>query len=80
MLEQEVVNLGEEMHPALAVAILVTAVDAVVLVGIDHQVELLAIADHGLDELHGVLVMDVVVAATMAEQVVALDHLGVMNG
>ena len=77
MFEKEVVDLGEKMHPAFAVAILfVATVDAVVLVGIDHQVELLAIADHGLDEFHGILVVDIIVAATVTEQVVALDQLG----
>ena len=79
MLEQEVVDLGEEMHAAFAVAILVTTIDSVILVRIDHQVKLLAIADHGFDELHGVLVVNVVVAATVAKQVVAFDQLGVMH-
>ena len=72
MFKQEVVNLGKQMHPALAVAIFIATVDTVVLVGIDHQVELLAVADHSFDELHGVLVVDVVVAAAVAEQVIAL--------
>ncbi len=80
MLEQEAIDLGEEVHAALAVAVFVVAVDAVVLVGIDHQVELLAVRDHGLDEFHGVLVVDVVVAAAVAEQVVALDELRVVDG
>ena len=81
MSEQEIVNLCEQVHSALSVAIfLVAAVDAVVFVGIDHQVKLLAVRDHGLDELHGVLVVDVVVAAAMAKQVVALDQSGVVNG
>ena len=73
MLKQEVVDLVEEMHPALTVAVFVAAIDAVVLIGIDHQVELLAVRNHGLDELHRVLVVDVVVAATVAEQVVAFN-------
>jgi len=73
MLKQEVVNLIEQMHPALTVAVFVASVDAVVLIGIDHQVELLAVRNHGLDELHSVLVVDVVVAATVAEQVVAFN-------
>ena len=72
MLEQEVVDLGEQVHPALTVAVFITAVDAVILVGVNHQVKLLAVADHGLDEFHGVLVVDVIVAATMAEQVILI--------
>ena len=68
MLKQEVVNLVEEMHAALAAAIFVATVDAVVLVGIDHQVKLLAVRNQGLDELHGVLVVDIVVTTTVAEQ------------
>ena len=80
MFEQEIVNLVEQVHPALAVAVFVAAIDAVVLVGINHQVELLAVRNHGLDEFHGVLVVDIVVAATMAEQVVALDHCRVVDG
>ena len=73
MLKQEVVNLVEEVHTALAAAIFVTTVDAVVLIGIDHQVKLFTIRNHGLDELHGVLVVDIVVTTTVAEQVVAFD-------
>ncbi len=80
VLKQEVVNFVEEVHAALAATIFVTTVDAVVLVGINHQVELLAIRNHGLDEFHGVLVVDIVVAAAMAEQVVALDHRRVVDG
>ena len=43
MFEKETINLGEQVHTAFAVAIFVAAVDAVVLVWINHQVELLAI-------------------------------------
>ena len=78
MLKQEIINLVEEVHSALAVAVFVAAVDAVVLVGINHQVELLVVGNHGLDEFHSVLVMDIVVAAAVAEQVVALDELRVV--
>ena len=80
MLKQEVVNLVKEMHAALAGAIFIATVNAVVLVRIDHQIKLLAIRNHGLDEFHGVLVVNVVVAAAMAEQVVALDHRRVVDG
>ncbi len=79
MFKQEVVNLVEEVHAALTVAIFVAAVDAVVLVGINHQVELLVVGNHGLDEFHGILIVDVVVAAAVAEQVVALNELRVMH-
>ena len=79
MFKQEIVNLVEEMHTALAAAIFVAAVDAVVLVGIYHQVKLLSVRNHGLDELHGVLVVDIVVTTAVAEQVVALYHRCVMN-
>ena len=68
------------MHAALAAAIFVATVDAVVLVGINHQLELLAIRNHGLDKFHGVLVVDIVVAAAMAKQVVTLDHRRVVDG
>ena len=44
MLEEEVVNLVEKVHPTFAVAVFVASVDAVVLVGINHQVKLLAVA------------------------------------
>ena len=43
MFEKETINLGEQVHTAFAVAIFVAAIDAVVLVWINHQVELLAI-------------------------------------
>ena len=78
MLKQEIINLGEQVHPALAEAVFVAAVDAVVLVGINHQVELLAVGNHRLNELHGILVVDVIIAAAMAEQVIALDEFGVV--
>ena len=45
MLKQEIVNLVEEVHTAFATTIFVAAVDAVVLVGINHQVELLTKAE-----------------------------------
>ena len=72
--KQEIVNLVEEMHPALATAVFIAAVDAMVLVGIDHQVELLAVGNHGLDEFHRVLVVDIVVAAAVAKQIITFDH------
>ena len=74
MLKQEVVNLVKQVHPALAVAVFVAALDSVVLVGINHQVELLAVRNHGLDKFHGVLVVDIIVAAAVTEQVVALNQ------
>ena len=80
MLKQEVVNLVEQVHPALATTVFIAAVDAVVLVGIDHQVELLAVRNHGLDKFHGVLVVDIVVAAAVAKQVVTLDEFRVVDG
>ena len=43
MLKQEVVNFVEKMHAAFASAIFVTTVDAVILVGIDHQIKLFAV-------------------------------------
>ena len=73
MFKQEIVNLGEQVHPALAAAVFIAAVDAVVLVGINHQVELFAVGNQCLDEFHRILVVDVVVAATVAEQVVAFN-------
>ena len=79
MLKQEIVNLVEKVHPTLAVAVFVAAVNAVVLVGINHQVELLVVGNHGLDEFHSVLIVDVVVAAAVAEQLVALDELRVVH-
>ena len=79
MLKQEIINLVEKVHAALAVAVFVATVNAVVLVGINHQVELLVVGNHGLDEFHGILVVDIVVAAAMAKQVVAFDELGVMH-
>lgn len=78
MLKQEVVNLVEEVHAALASTIFVATVDAVVLVGINHQVELLAIGNHSFYEFHGILIVDVIVAAAVAKQVVALDELRVV--
>ena len=79
MLEQEVVDLVEQMHAALAATIFVATVNAVILVGINHQVELLAVGNHSLDEFHRVLIVDVVVAAAVAEQVVALDHCSIAD-
>ena len=79
MLKQEIINLVKQVHAALTGTVFVAAVDAVVLVGINHQVKLLAVGNHCLDELHGVLVVDVVVAAAMAEQIVTLDELGVVD-
>ena len=80
MLKQEIVNLVEKVHPALAVAVFVAAVNAVVLVGINHQVELLTVRNHGLDELHSVLVVDVVIAAAVAKQVVTFNHRRIVDG
>lgn len=80
MFKQEVVNLVEEVHATFAGAVFIATIDTVVLVGINHQVKLLAVGNHGLDEFHGVLVVDIVVAAAMAEQVVALDHRRVVDG
>ncbi len=80
MFEQEIVNLVEQVHPALAVAVFIAAVDTVVLVGINHQVELFPVGNHGFDEFHCILVVDVVVAATVTEQVVALNHRRVVDG
>lgn len=80
MSEQEIVDLREQVHPAFAVAeLLVAAVNAVVLVGVNHQVELHVVGNHRLNQLHRVLVMYVVVAAAVAEQVVALDQRGVAH-
>ena len=42
MLKQKVINLVEQVHTAFAATVLVAAINAVVLVGINHQVELLS--------------------------------------
>ena len=74
MFEKEAVNLGEQVHTAFSVAIFVAAIDAVILVRVNHQVKLLAIRNHGLDEFHGILVMHIVISAAVAKEVVALNH------
>ena len=80
MLEQETVNLVEQVHTAFAVAIFIIAIDAVILVRVNHQVELLFVRNHGLDEFHGVLIMHVIVAAAVAKQVVTLNHSSIVDG
>ena len=75
MSEQEIVNLCEQVHSAFTIAVfLVSAIDAVVLVRINHKVELYAVGNHRLDELHRILIVHVVVARAMAKQVVTFDH------
>ena len=81
MFKQEIVNLGKQMHTAfIGGVVLIVAGDAMVLVGINHQVELLAVGDQGLDELHGILVVDIVVTAAMAEQIITLNEFRVVYG
>ena len=79
MFEQEIVNLVEQVHTAFAIAVFIVAIDAVILVRVNHQVELFFVRNHGLDEFHGVLIMHVIVAAAVAKQVVTLNHSGIMN-
>lgn len=68
MFEQEIADFSEQVHGAFTFAVFaVTAVNSMVLVWINHQIELHSVGYHRLDELHGVLVMDVVVTGAVAD-------------